>query len=462
MRRLLMKIDPNNAPKVQLAAWNVGPRKSLAVDCSSSAFGIQDLLSADQMVTLASVYFDKVDPCYGFLERDSIFQQISNRWRLPSSFETCDGVLCGVAALGSYFSQAFAVPVEAQLVRLAKSVLESTSPTTAPEPDIVTAWVCHTIYLRLTSTPLAAWIASCTTMHMLEAAGLHRDACSEETVLTRPRLSPSLRRAFGVAQHLNTWISYDLGLSRVDLRSPEITPGPFANGNYTNKLLELLPISLGLDRIANQQDEYLQSTLTALLAKIDVEPPLIMAQCNLILCILRQLCARSSLRPDDHHSALYFLDKGLGAARQMIKDDCPWHHLANVPFQTLCVLLAIDTPASLRMVGDAMQTLQSVAAAYPTDTLHDAYNTACLVLWMHQQRRLNDAKIIDGILSRLAGTGEMALDSGYDNPADVWATPTEEEVAWIDALISEFPSLHNFGAENILNEGPSHFLGLNS
>lgn len=457
MRQLLMKIDPHNVPKTQLAAWNVGSQVSQVTDQSPPAASIVDLLSHAQMTALAYVYFDKIDPCYGFIDREAAFKSINSRWHLPSSaLQPYDAVLCGIAALGSYFSKALAVPVEPQLIRLARSILDSTSPYKAPDPDNVTAWVCYVVYLRFTAAPYTAWIASCTTMHILEAAGMHLNAHENETVLaqsTTNQMAQMSRRAFGVAQHLNTWISYDMGLSRVSLQGPPILLASRGGGNYTEKLLELLPVSLDLDRVASRDDDFLRPILAGIIAKVDEEPPLIMAQCNLILCILRQLHIRNSLRVSDDQgldSALHFLAKGLKAARQMIEDDCPWHHLANVPFQTLCMLLAIDTPKSLGMVGDAMQILQKVTTAYNTTTLNEAYSTACMVLYLHRKRRSDDMQIIDNVLSRLINTQDTTLNTG--NSVTDWTSLSETEVAWFNELTGEFPSLQDFDAGDVLND----------
>lgn len=57
----------------------------------------------------ATVYFEKIDPYYKFLDRDDIFHRIDERWL--SSFEStalyapCASVLAGVAAMGALFSQ---------------------------------------------------------------------------------------------------------------------------------------------------------------------------------------------------------------------------------------------------------------------------------------------------------------------------------------------------------------------
>ncbi|KAL6251958.1 hypothetical protein RBB50_002168 [Rhinocladiella similis] len=459
VRQLLMEIDPKNAPKSQLSAWNIGSRAPLVTELPRPVSTILHLLTHTQMTALAYVYFEKVDPCYGFVDRSTIFQQINSRWLTRSNLpEPTDATLCGIAALGSYFSKALAVPVESELMQLAKSLLDSASPSKAPDVNIVTAWVCRVVYLRLTSAPFAAWIASCTTMHVLEAAGVHLDAHKDETILTRisSKQSPhTLRRAFGVAQHLNTWISYDLGLSRVSLRSPAVAAAPSNDPNYTDKLLELLPVSLGLDHAETQTDGSLRSMLATIVAKIDEQPPLIMAQCNLLLCILRRLCAQNSLRRNDDgtlNSALRFLGKGLHAASQMVEDDCPWHHLANVPFQTLCMLLAIDTPASLNMVEKAMLTLQKVTQAYNTVTLNEAYSTARLILALHRRRRYNDAQIIENVLSKLSvETPTSNIDPGvYD-----WAAPTEAEILWINDLMSDFPGLQNLDVGDMFNDLPS-------
>ena len=462
MRQLLKKIDPSNAaPTTYLSAWNVGPRQSQVGEQPQVTATIMNLLSLAQMTTLAHVYFEKIDPCYGFIDRQTLFREIENRWLLPPyAPHSYDAVLCGVAALGSYFSKVHGVPVEAQLVRLARSMLDAASVSKAPDIEAVVAWVCHVIYLRFTATPSTAWIASCTGMHILEAAGINRSTHGDDTIMTEqavcelPKMS---RRAFGVAQHLNTWISYDVGLSRVNLQGPPIVQTLNDGSNYTDKLLQLLPASIDLDRIASEDEEFLRSTLLSIVIKTDLQPPLIMAQSNLLLCVLRQLSARNSLRNGDNmlDLALKFLQKALAAARQMVDDDTPWHHLANIPFQILCTLLAIDTPASLALVGDAMDTFQKVTEAYDTVTLNEAWNTARLILYLHQQRRCNDAQILNDVLSRSIRIEDAAPSVG--SAETEWFNATDNEVSWFNGLLGDFPSLQNLNANNLLSNSVNQF-----
>ena len=456
VRQLVRNIDPVEAPKLQLCAWNVGSRWPPDPNFSGLTFAITDLLSHVQMVALARVYFDKVDPCYSFLDRDDIFKKIEARWSMQYAVGPTDALLCGIAALGSFFSKEDTVSVEPQLLSLAKAMLDQTNASQMSDSSVLAAWVCHIIYLRMASEPLTAWLASCTMMHILEVTGLHQVPQTEHAVLGRePSVyAPQIqRRLFGVAQHLNTWISYDLGTSRVSLRPPDIPPASVPpTNNYTEKLLELLPISLSLDPSESQDDLSLRSALVDLASKTDPQPPLIMAQCNVMLCILRRLSGFDTLRRNDDHVlevSLRFLVKGLKAARQMVNDDSPWHQLANVPFQIFCILLAIDTQSSLHIVDEAMQTILCVARAYDTATLRDACNTARLVLRLHRKRRLEDAEVVDKVLAKSADIGLKAPDREEQN-AD-WLGPNETELAWIHNLMAEFPSLQSFGPLDGMN-----------
>ena len=455
VRQLVKSIDPEGAPKLHLCAWNIGSRWTPDAAFSDLTFAITDLLSQAQMIALAKAYFEKVDPCYSFMDRDDIFEKVGSRWSVQCSVGPVDALLCGIAALGSFFSKSSAVSVEPQLVALAKSILDETNPLQVHDSNMLTAWVCRVIYLRVASEPLTAWLASCTTMHVLEAAGLHLAAHSEQTILGRGSADPNLqiqRRLFGVAQHLNTWISYDLRTSRIALQAPAIPPALVPADHYTEKLLDLLPVSLSLDPTERPDDHSLRSALTDLASKIDPQRPLIMAQCNLMLCILRRLSGFDSLRRTDDHVlevSLRFLAKGLKAAQQMVEDDFPWHHLANVPFQTFCILLAIDTQSSLRMVDEAMQTLLLVARTYNTPTLGEACNTARLVLYLHRKRRLQDAEIIGNALAKSTDISADEVDL-EDSNTD-WTTPNETEVSWIYDLMAEFPSLQSFNPSGTMN-----------
>lgn len=91
-----------------------------------------------------------------------------------------------------------------------------------PTIDHVVRWLLRVLYLCFTSSPSATWLASCTLMHMIETAKLHRDAervpngnsvpVSQELETYTPQLRSQI---YYTAHMFNTWISYDYGQARI-------------------------------------------------------------------------------------------------------------------------------------------------------------------------------------------------------------------------------------------------------
>ncbi|KAJ5949628.1 hypothetical protein N7454_001212 [Penicillium verhagenii] len=174
VRKLGLKIDPAKAPKLNLFGWNIGTRKLSAQTIpTTGALSIIEITSLDHMKALAQVYFDKVDPCYGFIDRHDFFARLDARWLSPLISDIYDSVLSGVAAIGCLFSQRNASTTELHLVRTASYCLDMHRLSGPPSLDLLTGWVLRSIYLRLTDSPYSTWVASSTLMHLLEAAGLH-------------------------------------------------------------------------------------------------------------------------------------------------------------------------------------------------------------------------------------------------------------------------------------------------
>jgi hypothetical protein len=169
VRKLALNIDPNNAPRMHLFAWNVflGAR---GVATSRTARCVTDMITQANMEMLAAVYFDKIDPCYGFIDRQDLDRVIKTRWAVDSSDALYDAVLCGLVALGYLFSHVQPPTLELDLVETAKGILDRTF-SQVPSFTSVTAWVLRVVYLRIAGTPHEAWMTSCVMMHMVEAAG---------------------------------------------------------------------------------------------------------------------------------------------------------------------------------------------------------------------------------------------------------------------------------------------------
>lgn len=459
VRGLALALDPIKAPRMHSFAWNVflGERH---VDITAlPGASLVDLLSLFDMETLARVYFEKVDPCYGFIDRSDVYRHIKLRWASLPLEDAYDAVLCGIAALGCLFSRCQPVEVEANLAELARVNLERRF-SEAPDINMITAWVLRVAYLRMTSPPHTAWIASCHLMHLVEAACLHCEPLADY-VLQPPTSGVEdelRRRVYAVAAHLNNWISFDVGRSRVVLRNATtVVPSP-RPGDYTVELMSLLTYFDMLDPGKTTNSEELAGAMVRVLERIHSEPPSILAQVNLVLCLYRRLrAANNTPTTEVMDQMLTLTSRAIRSAQVMLNNNSPWHHLANVPFQIICTLLAIDTPASLAQLEDAVQTLENVATTYQTNTLFEAVRTASLIISLHQRRKETDIERLGNVLKRHPVTAPATrtpqngtYPSSQQHQQQSLNSPTNP--LWLDEAVASIPYLQNFDIDDFLCE----------
>ncbi|CAG8887139.1 unnamed protein product [Penicillium egyptiacum] len=85
---------------------------------------------------------------------------------------------------------------------------------------------------------------------------------------------------------------------------------------------------------------------------------------------------------------------GLDAAMRLAEGHCPWWHVANLPFQFICVLLAIDTRESLSHIGPALRSFRSVTRLYNTPSIHTALETIESLVCHFQTKKQRDSVIL--------------------------------------------------------------------
>ncbi|KAI5460582.1 hypothetical protein BGZ63DRAFT_488517 [Mariannaea sp. PMI_226] len=444
LRKLALRLDPKNAPRMDSFAWNafLGSRKTAQTPTSRL---ITDMLSPNDMRSLAAVYFKKVHPIYGFIDRAHIEQQIEIRWATTIDGQMDEAVLCGIAALGCLFSQVEPSIVESDLVESARFRLEQSISDT-PTAASITAWVLRVVYLRAAETHHMAWMASCILMHMVEAAGLHSEP-SNESVLPLPleQIDPEIRRRLlAVSQHLNIWTSFDMGRSRVLLcNATTIRPSP-QEGDLTDEVMDLLPFSAELDPAKSHDASELECALLSILKRVHSSPPSILAQCNLTLCLCRRLQSMNACFTGTIlEQILALTSKGIQAAQAILDDRAPWHHMANVPFQIVCVLLAMDTVQSIAQLKDAMQCLSNVAAVYNTEATREAMNTASLLILLHQRWKEKCAADLSSLLKL------YPVVSHQDTPNEA-PSQQPDDMRWLNNLAIDISSLNYTDFNRIL------------
>ncbi|KAF4119559.1 C6 transcription factor [Geosmithia morbida] len=486
-RKLGLKIDPNNAPRLRLFAWNTGER--LVGLPPGTVLPITSLLSRETMVELAETYFEKVALVYGFIDRPELFRRLDERWARGSVPDPYDQVLCGVAALGLHFSVTVPPAVEPDLVETARDLLDKAVLDPCVSMDTVTGWVLRVAYLRMSSSPHMTWMASCTLMHVADAARIHQEGPWETVLDEGSREAVSVdtrRRLWAMAQHLNIWTSFDLGRSKTTLSGVStraITP---RDGDYTSQLLALMPLTEALDPNQTRSADDLDADLGRLLDDCQgfEVPAVVMAYINLVLCLFRRLRAQHPGAIHSHVDSILALSRrALAAARVMVDQHLPWHHAANIPFQIVCLLLAVDTRASMAMVGEALAVLKLVRDSWNSETLREAYDTAYLLTLFHQRRKEEDARDLRIVLDMhtsprgVAGAGgafqqqqlllqqqqqqlqlqqqqQQQQQQQLQQPQDQQQPPVmgAAETVWLDDLFASMPGLREFDLEQFLTQ----------
>ncbi|KAA8903362.1 hypothetical protein TRICI_005720 [Trichomonascus ciferrii] len=448
VRRLALRLDPKNAPRMDSFAWNafLGARRAGRSPTSRS---ITDMLTKINMCALSAVYLDKMHPVYGFIDRGKLERQIENRWSGDDD-QAHDAVLCGVAAIGCLFSQVEASDLEADLVETARLKLVNTI-ADIPSETTITAWMLRVVYLRCAETHHTAWMASCILMHMVEAAGLHCEP-TDESVLTLPQehIDPEhRRRLFAVAQHLNIWTSFDMGRSRVSLyNASTIMPSP-RQGDCTTELMRLLPSSAELDPDKTHDASELESTLIEVLNGVHSCAPSILAQCNLTLCLCRRLQSLNAcFKRTTLEQILNVTAKGIQAAQTILDNRAPWHHMANIPFQIICILLSIDTISSIAQIKDAMQVLRNITLVYNTEATREALNTASLLILLQQRRKERGVSDLSNILKDYPVVSTQSNDQ-----------PTSQQLEgarWLNSIANDLSTIDYSDFDRILFPGLFH------
>jgi hypothetical protein len=149
--------------------------------------------------------------------------------------------------------------------------------------------------------------------------------------------------------------------------------------------------------------------------------------------------------------------KGLQAAQANLDALHPWHHVANVPFQIICVLLSIDSVSVVSQLKDAMQCLSNVAAVYNTDATREATKTTSLLVLLHKRWREKAASDLGDVLDRFplvsaaeAGKGGNSVRPGENTLA---VQPEARSTSWLDSLEENLSNMQYFDIDQFFNGG---------
>lgn len=377
-RNLGLSLGLPNAPRLQSFGWNPGIRPEQKFLPNKT---ICNIISLDEMRYFADRYFKEVHIYFGVIDKKLFLSHSTDFWNSSNKYGTdLEALICGVVALGSYFSGPAGSPAEAEIVEHGRILLDLS---TAHPPALlsfkhVAAWILRTIYLRSTTRPHLSWIASCTAMHIADSVGLHREI--KDIRVKDRHMSPLeedlRRRTFWVAMALNQWLAAEYGRARVQLCLVDCKPLLPVPGDLTAQTVAIMH-AVPAKIISGGTFMDLFTALDLATALPADSPFLGLLRADVCFCIYRMFRSMNITLPTGQISRLLEIIRvALDGVKFLRTMGQSWWNLIGTPFHGICVLLSLGTSESLAMIPNAMKTLKNTVACYDSHISNEALRTA--------------------------------------------------------------------------------------
>lgn len=382
--------------KIHSLAYNFGIRPE---EASNTHVLLGTLISEHDLESFSNVYFSALAPIGDLLDPKVYSQRCRDYYHdFRSNMIAFGAVAAGVAALGSFLSPDRHLQ-ESDLVRYAKDILDDPASMRMLGIDHIIAWAMRVFYLRATSRPNNAWIASCTMMHLCEAVGLHDDdnitkMASNAGTAAVGNDADRLRRIFWIAWAGHNLLSYEYDRSAVRFRAvtcQAIIPTSGSVADQFVQIAQIIPAPNSPFRLECQpptpRDELFER-LRALKKLQFTHPFLVVTKADLVFCFYRRIYQLKLGISDDIMNLI--IDCGnaaVDAAQQLANQGRLFWNVIGSVFQYTCVLIAIDTPAASSHIATAFKGLDNLVKAADTGLTREALSMAQHLLSLHTTKK---------------------------------------------------------------------------
>ncbi|RDL36315.1 uncharacterized protein BP5553_05667 [Venustampulla echinocandica] len=419
---------------------------------SSTTHGhLMDLLSETELKAFSDVYFRVCAPCIDVLDQDNYRHRCRDYYQEHHHIGSFAAVAGGVAAIGSFFSRDNGHPRELEIVQFAKAILEDAASVRRPTVDLVVGWILRFFYLRSTTRPNNAWLASSTTMHLAEAIGLHKEEnvnrlAAVPGTVSRGHDAERLRRIFWTAWSCHIATSYEYGRSSIEIpmvtcNNTTLLPGPYSYQWIC--LIQIIP-SRSSPFIPESEPRQAGDELVERIKALHRLPTghafLSWTKADLMCCFYRRLRQqRVALTRDVVEQIVTAGNEAVAAAQRVVVDEgYPFFNALGSVFQFSCVLLALDTPYALANVASVFSVLEAMANAIGTKMTREALSTAHQLLRDCVMRKRHDIAVLESVDAYAdTGVGDGDGDDGCDDDGDANRRTTPKEA---DGIVDELYS----------------------
>jgi hypothetical protein len=294
-------------------------------------------------------------------------------------------------------------------VQYAKAILDDPASMRMLGIDHIIAWAMRVFYLRATSRPSNAWIASCTMMHLCEAVGLHeeeniRKMASAAGAVVVGHDADRLRRIFWISWAGHNLLSYEYDRSAVRFRAvtcQAIMPTSGFVADQFVQIAQIIPAPNSPFRLECQPPtprEELFERLRALENLQFTHPFLVVTKADLAFCFYRRIYQLKLGISDDIIQLI--IDSGnaaVDAAEQLANQGRLFWNVIGSVFQYICVLLAIDTPVAAVHIAAAFKGLENLVKTADTGLTREALSMARHLLSLNTAKKRKELAQLEAV-----------------------------------------------------------------
>ncbi|KAE8421083.1 C6 zinc finger domain protein [Aspergillus pseudocaelatus] len=400
-------LGSDSPPKMRSFAYNFGIRPE---EASNTHCFLGNLISENDLGFFSGVYFSILGPVGDVIDPRIYAQRCQDYYHSPSGSNAVAfaAVAAGVAALGSFLSSN-SHPRESDLVQYAKAILDDPASMRLHGIDHIVAWGMRVFYLRATTRPSNAWIASCTQMHLCEAIGLHE----EENIKKMASIagaaglghdSDRLRRIFWISWAGHNMLSYEYDRSPVHFRAVTCQSIIPVSGSIADQFVQLIQIipspnsPFQLEWQPPTPSEELFERLKVLGVFQTTHPFLVVTKADIAFCFYRRLYQLKIRIPDEVIELI--INSGnaaVEAAEQQANQGRLFWNVIGSVFQYACILLAIDTPAASVHIGTAFNGLENLVKAADTGLTREALSMARHLLSLNMAKKRKELAQLEAV-----------------------------------------------------------------
>lgn len=401
-------LGSDSTPKMHSFAYNFGIRPE---ETSNSHGLLGKLISEDDLGFFSGVFFSAMAPIADYMDPRIYAQRCREYYHVGGSGSTTlafAAIAAGTAALGSFLSSN-RHPRESDLLQYAKAILDDPDSMRTVGIDHIIAWAMRGFYLRATSHPNNAWVASCTAMHLCEAVGLHeeeniRKMASIPGAAAIGHDEDRLRRIFWISWAGHNILSYEYDRSPVRFRAvtcQDIMPISRSVADQFVQMIQIIPAPNSPFQLEHQPPTPREELFERLKALEKLQPThsfLVMTKADLAFCFYRRIYQLKTGISDDIIKVVIDIgNAAIEAAEQLANQGRLFWNVIGSVFHYACVLLAIDTPAASVHIAGAFRGLENLVKIADTGMTREALSMARHLLSLNIDKKRKELVQLEAV-----------------------------------------------------------------